>query len=108
MGAWAVVLQSISADNIPVSGFNYIHASVSHPLPFKQSYYFARDDRVYKAFTTRLQQHKTDIDRKCPRQLRHQLAILKSGFEGRKITFRVRPASSFAYCQPKTDIFPFL
>ena len=100
MGAWAVVLQSISADNIPVSGFNYIHALASHPLPFKQSYYFARDDRVYTAFITRLEQHQTEIDRKCPRQLRYQLAILKLGFEGRKITFRVRPALSLAYYHP--------
>ncbi|RXW25277.1 hypothetical protein EST38_g545 [Candolleomyces aberdarensis] len=69
MGAWASVLQSISADHIP-------------------SYYFARDDRVYKAFTTQLQQHQNEIDNKCPRQLRYQLAILKLGFEGRKITFR--------------------
>lgn len=84
MGAWAGVLQSISADNMP-------------------SYYFARDDRVYKAFASRLEQHQTEIDRKCPRHLRYQLAILKSGFEGRNITFRKKIELITAQLEPGTS-----
>lgn len=55
-----------------------------------QSYYFARDDRVYKAFVDRLSLYKVDINRTCSRQLKEQLQILRSGLEGRLLTYRVR------------------
>ncbi|KAF8192507.1 hypothetical protein BJ912DRAFT_263404 [Pholiota molesta] len=69
MGAWANVLKSIKGQ----------------PLP---SYYFARDDRVYKAFTDRLDQHKDAIKRSCNRRLRWQLSVLRECLEGRSVTFR--------------------
>ncbi|KAF5321593.1 hypothetical protein D9619_000465 [Psilocybe cf. subviscida] len=69
MGAWANVLNTISGD----------------PLP---SYYFARDDRVYKAFTDRLDTHKSQIQRSCGRRLRWQLQVLREVLDGRALTFR--------------------
>ncbi|KAF5331582.1 hypothetical protein D9611_007756 [Ephemerocybe angulata] len=69
MAAWSITIQTISAEHMP-------------------SYYFARDDRVYKAFVEQLDKHRIEINRKCPRQLRHQLRILKEGFEGRSLTYR--------------------
>ncbi|KAF9482481.1 hypothetical protein BDN70DRAFT_875042 [Pholiota conissans] len=69
MGAWANVLKSIKGQ----------------PLP---SYYFARDDRVYKAFTERIEQHRDDIKRSCNRRLRWQLNTLRECLDGRSVTFR--------------------
>ncbi|KAJ3502177.1 hypothetical protein NLJ89_g9007 [Agrocybe chaxingu] len=69
MGAWVNVLQAVKAD----------------PLP---SYYFARDDRVYKAFVERVERHKLEIQRSCGRRLRWQLKVLKDVLEGRSVTFR--------------------
>ncbi|EAU84712.1 hypothetical protein CC1G_00231 [Coprinopsis cinerea okayama7 len=70
MGAWSIVRQNIpSADAIP-------------------SYYFARDDRVYKAFLEQYQKLRPQISRSCPRRLRWQLQILKDGLQGRQISFR--------------------
>ncbi|KAF6762699.1 hypothetical protein DFP72DRAFT_1145062 [Ephemerocybe angulata] len=69
MAAWSITIQTISAEHMP-------------------SYYFARDDRVYKSFVEQLDKHRIEINRKCPRQLRHQLRILKEGFEGRSLTYR--------------------
>lgn len=69
MGAWSVVLQSIAGDKIP-------------------SYYFARDDRVYKAFVDRIDRHKTQIQSSCSRRLKWQLRVLRDTLEGRTITFR--------------------
>ena len=54
-----------------------------------QSYYFARDDRVYKAFVDRLDQHRSAIQQSCSKRLRWQLGILKNRFEGRNISYRV-------------------
>lgn len=68
-GAWANALQTIKGA----------------PMP---SYYFARDDRVYKAFTERLDAHKADIKRSCSRRLKRQLQVLRDGLEGRSVTYR--------------------
>ncbi|EJD53821.1 hypothetical protein AURDEDRAFT_110562 [Auricularia subglabra TFB-10046 SS5] len=55
------------------------------PIP---AYYFARDDRVYKAFTERLQQHRDAVSRLRSRRLRSQLQILEDTLEGRSTTLR--------------------
>lgn len=68
-GAWANVLQSIKGATMP-------------------SYYFARDDRAYKAFTERLDTHKSDIRHSCPRRLKWQLQVLRDGLDGRSVTYR--------------------
>ncbi|KAF4619940.1 hypothetical protein D9613_005183 [Agrocybe pediades] len=69
MGAWANVQESIKAETLP-------------------SYYFARDDRAYKAFIERLDRHKAEIQRTCSRRLRWQLEVLREVLEGRSVTFR--------------------
>ncbi|KJA29974.1 hypothetical protein HYPSUDRAFT_32019 [Hypholoma sublateritium FD-334 SS-4] len=69
MGAWANALKSIKGESLP-------------------TYYFARDDRVYKAFTERLDRHKVEIRRSCNRRLKWQLGILRETLEGRSVTFR--------------------
>jgi hypothetical protein len=69
MGAWAIALQSFKGD----------------PLP---SYYFARDDRVYKNFVDKIDQYGTEIKHSCTRQLKWQLEVLKNGLGGRSLTFR--------------------
>lgn len=55
------------------------------PIP---TYYFARDDRVYKALTERLDQNKREIDKKCNRRLRWQMRVLRAVMEGRTVTYR--------------------
>ncbi|KAF8974228.1 hypothetical protein BDZ97DRAFT_1647347 [Flammula alnicola] len=77
MGAWANVLHSVKGEPLPVNLFSLM-----------KSYYFARDDRVYKAFIERLDRHKDEIKRSCNRRLRWQLNVLREGLEGRSLTFR--------------------
>src|SRR5258708_3683459 len=54
-----------------------------------QSSYFARDDRVYKAFVENVECRKSEIENKCSRRLRWQLTVLKDFLDGRTLTFRV-------------------
>jgi hypothetical protein len=56
-----------------------------------QTHYFARDDRVYKAFVERIELHKGAIQRMLSRRLRWQLRVLVKVLEGRNTTYRVRP-----------------
>lgn len=57
-------------------------------LSIFQPYYFARDDRVYKAFTDRLDQHK-DAIRRLSKRLRWQIEVLREVMEGRSLSFSV-------------------
>jgi len=70
LGAWALALQLIPS------------------LPRIPSYYFARDDRVYKAFVEHFVRHKAQIARSCPRRLRWQLKVLEDGLQGRQTSHR--------------------
>lgn len=54
-----------------------------------QTYYFARDDRVYKAFVDRIDKHKHAIERTCARRLKWQLRVLRTVMEGRTTNYRV-------------------
>ncbi|KAH9894236.1 hypothetical protein C8Q73DRAFT_790798 [Cubamyces lactineus] len=69
MAAWSLVLQVVKGE----------------PLP---TYYFARDDRVYRAFVERLEKHKDAIQSRIGRRLRWQLRVLESKLEGRNRTYR--------------------
>ncbi|KAI0347066.1 hypothetical protein BDW22DRAFT_1351411 [Trametopsis cervina] len=69
IGAWHCALDNIEAEPIP-------------------TYYFARDDRVYRAFVDRLDQHKQVIDRKCTRRLKWQMRVLRTVMDGRNVTYR--------------------
>lgn len=53
-----------------------------------QTYYFARDDRVFKAFCDRLREHEGELP-KLSRRLRWQIRVLKVALEDKATTFRV-------------------
>ncbi|EIN10712.1 hypothetical protein PUNSTDRAFT_65559, partial [Punctularia strigosozonata HHB-11173 SS5] len=61
------------------------HLKDADPIP---TYYFARDDRVYKAFVERLDSHQHEINRTANKRLKWQLRVLKAVMEGRSTTFR--------------------
>ncbi|KDQ64867.1 hypothetical protein JAAARDRAFT_28513 [Jaapia argillacea MUCL 33604] len=71
MAAWSTLLDydSIHGELIPV-------------------WYFARDDRVYKAFCTRLDQNRTSAHHVGGRRLRWQIRVLRSIMEGRNVNYR--------------------
>lgn len=68
MAAWHCALDTIDGEAIP-------------------TYYFARDDRVYKAFTERLDRHRHAINRTCTKRLRWQMRVLRAVMEGRQTTY---------------------
>ncbi|KAF8268239.1 hypothetical protein EI94DRAFT_1195765 [Lactarius quietus] len=63
MAAWSLALETFSGEHIP-------------------SYYFARDDRVYRVFTERLDKHRENIDRRLSGRLKSQLASLRNILQG--------------------------
>lgn len=69
LGAWSSAVDLVKGESIP-------------------TYYFARDDRMYKAFVERLELHKGAIQRTLSRRLRWQLRILAKVLEGRNTTYR--------------------
>ncbi|KAI0773843.1 hypothetical protein C8Q74DRAFT_1438226 [Fomes fomentarius] len=69
MAAWSCALSVIKAEPIPI-------------------FYFARDDRVYKAFAERLEKHDDIVRTKLGRRLRWQLNALRTHLEGRSRTYR--------------------
>lgn len=69
LGAWAIALEFIEGESIPV-------------------YYFARDDRVFKAFVDRVNTHQATIRRALSRRLKWQFRVLQNVLEGRNTTYR--------------------
>lgn len=69
LGAWAIALESIEGEPIPV-------------------YYFARDDRVFKSFMERVNAHQATIRRTLSRRLKWQFRVLQNVLEGRNTTYR--------------------
>ncbi|CAK5275682.1 unnamed protein product [Mycena citricolor] len=69
MGAWSMAAESLQVEQIP-------------------TYYFARDDRVYKAFVERLDEHKTALQTKLSKRLKWQFRVLRAGLEGHSTTYR--------------------
>ncbi|KAF8517844.1 hypothetical protein JB92DRAFT_3142228 [Gautieria morchelliformis] len=65
-----------------MSALNFIDAE---PIP---SYYFARDDRVYKAFADRVQANRSAISRSLTKRLKWQIRVLERVVEGRRMTYR--------------------
>jgi hypothetical protein len=58
-----------------------------------ESYFFARDDRVYRAFVGALDKYKNEIQKYVNRRLRWQLNTLRTTLDGRTITYRVSEGS---------------
>ncbi|KAF9075928.1 hypothetical protein BDP27DRAFT_1314741 [Rhodocollybia butyracea] len=69
MAAWTLALESIQGEAIPIS-------------------YFARDDRVYKAFVERMEKNEKVIRQSLSRRLKWQMRVLKTALEGRTVTYR--------------------
>ncbi|KAJ6599150.1 hypothetical protein DFH09DRAFT_903098 [Mycena vulgaris] len=87
MGAWSLASEVLQLDQIPVSSCESLLHSLDG-LFVVQTYYFARDDRVYKAFVERLDEHKNAIQFKLSKRLKWQLRVLKTVLEGRTTTYR--------------------
>jgi len=64
MAAWSLALESFPGEPIP-------------------PYYFARDDRVYRVFTERLDRHRDDINRRLSKQLKSKFTSLRTIIQGR-------------------------
>ena len=88
MGAWSCVLETTQGDPIPVKSDPAAIHDYADAFDF-QSYYFARDDRVYKAFQERVRANKDSIARTCTKRLKWQMRVLDRVMDGRTITYRV-------------------
>ncbi|KAH9999339.1 hypothetical protein BJV77DRAFT_940102 [Russula vinacea] len=64
MAAWNLALESFPGEPIP-------------------AYYFARDDRVYRVFTERLDRHREAIDNRLSKRLKTQFSTLRAILQGR-------------------------
>jgi len=64
MAAWSLALETFSGEPIP-------------------AYYFARDDRVYRVFTERLDRNRDDINHRLNKHLKSQLTTLRTIIQGR-------------------------
>ncbi|KAK7470743.1 hypothetical protein VKT23_002163 [Stygiomarasmius scandens] len=71
LGAWSLALETIQAEAIPLS-------------------YFARDDRVQKAFVERLDKHEAVIHTALSRRLKWQFRVLRTVLEGRNTSYRTK------------------
>lgn len=54
-----------------------------------KTYYFARDDRVWRAFKERLDTHQNEIGTKLSKRLRWQIRVLCKVLENRSETLHV-------------------
>ncbi|KAF7341715.1 hypothetical protein MSAN_02069900 [Mycena sanguinolenta] len=74
MAAWECVRNGAPNEDVP-------------PIPL---HYFARDERVFNAFTEKLEQHRELVHHSkfVGRRLRAQLAVLQKYLEGRTTTYR--------------------
>lgn len=103
MAAWSSALQFIQGEPLPVR----ILAGDFRPvLMYLQSYYFARDDRVYRALVERLDKHKDAIQSKVGRRLRWQLRVLRTQLEGRARTYRVSLFPRYSLCRHSLFVGP--
>ena len=87
MGVWSCVLTNVQAEPIPVS---HDHSHTDRNDEQHQTYYFARDDRVFKAFQERLQEYKSEISRTSSKRLKWQLRVLERALDGRMTSYHVR------------------
>ncbi|THV08644.1 hypothetical protein K435DRAFT_740905 [Dendrothele bispora CBS 962.96] len=71
LGAWSLARDSIQAEPIPLS-------------------YFARDDRVQKAFVERLDKHEAAIRTTLSKRLKWQFRVLRTVLEGRNTGYRTK------------------
>lgn len=87
LSAWSMALESIDGQPIPVG--SVVACSSDLRPEHLQFYYFARDDRVFRAFADRTEMHRSAIHRNLSRRLKWQLRLLGQVLEGRNTTYRV-------------------
>ncbi|KAI0284950.1 hypothetical protein BGY98DRAFT_1146873 [Russula aff. rugulosa BPL654] len=74
-------ISNATLDLLMMAAWNLALASFpGEPIP---PYYFARDDRVYKTFTERLDRHREDVSRRLNKRLKSQFSTLRTTLEGR-------------------------
>jgi len=74
-------ISNATLDLLMMAAWNLALASFpGEPIP---PYYFARDDRVYKVFTERLDRHREDINRRLNKRLKSQFSTLRTILQGR-------------------------
>ncbi|KAG6378818.1 hypothetical protein JVT61DRAFT_13097 [Boletus reticuloceps] len=71
LSAWSMALDTIEGEQIPF-------------------YYFARDDRVFRAFAARIDTHRNAIRRHLSRRLKWQLRVLRQVLEGRNTAYSAK------------------
>lgn len=81
-----MALETIEGDSIPVSTPAATVQLDAHGIQF---YYFARDDRVFRAFADRIDTHRIVIRRHLSRRLKWQLRVLRQVLDGRTTTYSV-------------------
>jgi len=69
MATWSCVLDTVDAERIP-------------------AWYFARDDRVFKALEERLDHNRKAVERTCTRRLKWQIRVIRKVMEGRTTSYR--------------------
>ncbi|KAF8209138.1 hypothetical protein K438DRAFT_1811826 [Mycena galopus ATCC 62051] len=80
-----------TADLLMMAAWDSVHNSApSEDVPPIPLHYFARDERVFNAFSERLDKHKELIHHSkfVGRRLRAQLLVLREGLDGRATTYR--------------------
>ena len=90
MAAWSLTQEAVSDGPIPV---RIIVVScdtlIKSSIHMKKTWYFARDDRVCKAFCSLLDQHQGNARQKLTKRLRWQIRVLRAVLEGRQMSWRV-------------------
>lgn len=81
-----MALETIEGEQIPVS---IPATSLLRNIHNIQFYYFARDDRVFRAFVDRIDTHRNAIHRDLTRRLKWQLRVLRQVLEGRHTSYSV-------------------
>ncbi|KAJ4466506.1 hypothetical protein J3R30DRAFT_2268970 [Lentinula aciculospora] len=88
LAAWMLALETIQGDPIPVLVPGLFVVLNLELLSHLKISYFARDDRIYKAFVERVEKNEKLIRRSLSRRLKWQFRVLKTVLEGRTTTYR--------------------
>ncbi|KAH8830843.1 hypothetical protein DL96DRAFT_1594520, partial [Flagelloscypha sp. PMI_526] len=81
-------IANATTDLLLMGALSLVHEVIpGDPIP---AWYFARDDRVYKAFLEAIQPITADIRSKCGKRLKWQLRVLQNVMEGRSTSLRTK------------------
>lgn len=94
MAAWSAACKSLKARRLPVRVCSLCSGKLRMTTFAPQISFFARDDRVYRAFVDQLNAHMGQLEPAIPLKLRRQLDLLREGMQGRRLSNKVRNYSS--------------